>query len=64
MVALIAVGTVGVVSVVGQNVRKQYAQINKSLGAKDQDVGTIDAVAKDKLNRKDLSDFMEASRAK
>lgn len=64
LVALIAVGTVGVVSVVGQNVRKQYAQINKSLGAKDQDAGTIDAIQKDKLNRKDLSDFMDASRAK
>ncbi|MBC7464689.1 MAG: hypothetical protein H7256_01740 [Bdellovibrio sp.] len=64
LVALIAVGTVGVVSVVGQNVRKQYANINKSLGAKDQEKQTMAAVDSDKLTQKNLSDFMDSATAR
>lgn len=62
LVALIAVGTLGVIKVVGQNVTKQYENINRSLGAKKSEKLQIDNAADSQLNRKDLSNFMDGSR--
>ncbi len=62
LVALIAVGTIGVVKVVGQNVTKQYENINRALGAKKAEKLQMDNAADSQLNRKDLSTFMDGSR--
>lgn len=62
LVALIAVGTIGVVKVVGQNVTKQYENINRALGAKKSRKLQLDNASDGQLNRKDLSDFMNGSR--
>lgn len=62
LVALIAVGTIGVVKVVGQNVRKQYANINHALGAKQVGDNKLSDVSASDLNRKDLSNFMDTSK--
>lgn len=62
LVALIAIGTLGVVKVVGQNVAKQYENINRSLGAKKANQLQLDNAADSQLNRKDLSNFMDGAR--
>ena len=63
LVALIAVGTIGVVKIVGQNVGKQYENINRALGAKKNTQLTLDNATDKQLNRKDLSNFMDGSRS-
>ncbi|MBC7421389.1 MAG: Flp family type IVb pilin [Bdellovibrio sp.] len=60
LVALIAVGTIGVVKVVGQNVTKQYENINRAMGAKKTEKLDLDNVSN--TNRKDLSNFMDGAR--
>ena len=62
LVALIAIGTIGVVKVVGQNIGIQYEKINRALGA--EKAGHLDLKnATDKeLSKKDLSNFMDGSR--
>lgn len=62
LVALIAIGTLGVVKVVGQNVSKQYENINRALGAKKSQQLQLDNAADSQLNRKDLSNFMDGAR--
>ncbi len=62
LVALIAIGTLGVVKVVGQNVAKQYENINRALGAKKSNQLQLDNAAESQLKRKDLSNFMDGSR--
>ena len=62
LVALIAVGTIGVVKVVGQNVTTQYENINRAMGAKKSEKLQIDNAADSQLKRKDLSTFMDGSR--
>ena len=62
LVALIAVGTIGVVKVVGQNVTKQYENINRALGAKKSEKLQVDNASDSNLKRKDLSTFMDGSR--
>lgn len=62
LVALIAIGTIGVVKVVGQNVTKQYENINRALGAKKTQKLQLDNASDGQLNRKDLSNFMDGSR--
>lgn len=62
LVALIAAGTIGVVKVVGQNVNKQYENINRALGAKKSQQLQLDNASDSQLNRKDLSNFMEGAR--
>ena len=63
LVALIAIGTLGVVRVVGQNVAKQYENINRSLGTKKANQLTLDNAADSQLKRKDLSNFMDGVRS-
>ncbi len=62
LVALIAVGTIGVVKVVGQNVTKQYENINRALGARKAENLQLENAADSQLRRKDLSTFMDGSR--
>lgn len=62
LVALIAAGTIGVIKVVGQNVSKQYENINRALGAKKSQQLQLDNASDSQLNRKDLSNFMEGAR--
>ncbi|MBC7741968.1 MAG: hypothetical protein H7061_07215 [Bdellovibrionaceae bacterium] len=62
LVALIAAGTIGVVKVVGQNVRIQYENINRVLGAKKSTQLDSKNANDNQLNQKDLSNFMDGSR--
>lgn len=62
LVALIAVGTIGVVRVVGYNIGVQYENINRALGAKTTGQLSIQNVDQSQLNKKDLSDFLNGSR--
>lgn len=62
LVALIAVGSIAVLKVVGQNVTKQYERVNRALGATGSSSISIDSVADSQLRRKDLSNFMEGAK--
>ena len=62
LVALIAVGTMGVIKVVGQNVTKQYAKINRALGASGSSNIQIEDVSESQLHRKNLSNFLDGAR--
>lgn len=62
LVALIAVGTIAVIKVVGQNVTKQYERVNRALGANGTSAITLEGVADSQLKRKDLSNFMEGAK--
>lgn len=62
LVALIAVGTIGVVKVVGKNVAKQYENINRAMGAKKSTALQAENAADSNLNQKDLSNFMDGAR--
>ncbi len=62
LVALIAAGTIGVVKVVGQNVRIQYENINRALGAKKSTQLESKNASDSQLNQKDLSNFMDGTR--
>jgi len=62
LVALIAVSAVGVVRVVGQNISKNYENINRALGAEKSEKLKLENASDKNLNKKDLADFMEGSR--
>lgn len=62
LVALIAVTTIGVIKVVGNNVATQYENINRAMGAKNSQKLTISNASENSLKQKDLSNFMESSR--
>ncbi|MCE3010056.1 MAG: Flp family type IVb pilin [Proteobacteria bacterium] len=62
LVALIAVGSIGLVRAIGQNLNIRYAKVVESLG------GTVetknlraDAVTESMVKKKDLRDFMNGS---
>ena len=61
LVALIAVGTIGVIKVVGQNVTKQYERVNRAMGASGSSTIKLEGVAESQMKRKDLSNFMEGA---
>ena len=62
LVALIAVTTIGVIKVVGNNVATQYENINRAMGAKNSQRLTISNASQSSLKQKDLSNFMDSSR--
>lgn len=62
LVALIAVGTIGVIKVVGQNVTKQYERVNRALGANGKATITLEGVADSQMKKKDLSNFMDGAK--
>jgi pilus assembly protein Flp/PilA len=59
LVALIAVGTIGVVKAVAKTMTSQYAQINKSMGGTVSGSMTKGRVTATDLQQKDLSKFAE-----
>ena len=63
LVALIAVTTIGVIKVVGNNVATQYENINRAMGAKNSQKLTITNASDNSLRQKDLSNFMDSSRS-
>ncbi len=62
LVALIAVSAVGVVRVVGNNISKNYENINRALGAEKSEKLKLENASDKNLNKKDLADFIEGSR--
>ena len=62
LVALVTVASIGVVRVVGSNISRQYAKINKSLGATERSPELL-KVDQDDIEKKDLSNFMSGSRS-
>ena len=62
LVALIAVTTIGVIKVVGNNVATQYENIKRAMGAKNSQRLTISNASQSSLKQKDLSNFMDSSR--
>ncbi|OFZ30460.1 MAG: hypothetical protein A2622_08640 [Bdellovibrionales bacterium RIFCSPHIGHO2_01_FULL_40_29] len=62
LVALIAVGSIGVMKVVGQNVAIQYENLNRAMGASIAEKRQVLNADESTLNRKDLSNFMDSSR--
>ncbi len=63
LVALIAVTTIGVVKVVGNNVATQYENINRAMGAKNSQQLTVRNASDTALKQKDLSNFIDSSRS-
>jgi pilus assembly protein Flp/PilA len=61
IVALVAVATIGIVRVVGQNVSVQYANIAKALGGEDDRQYTAGKVEDQMYKKKDLSDFLHGA---
>ncbi len=59
LVALIAVGTIGVVKAVGKTMSVQYAQINKSMGGSVSGSMVKGRVTATDMQQKDLSNFAE-----
>ena len=60
IVALVAVATIGIVRVVGQNVSVQYANISRALGGQSYQLQS--EKPEDKLyKKKDLSDFLQGA---
>lgn len=62
LTSLIAVASIGVVKVVGNNMARKYENINRALGARTS--GSLEAqnAAQSSLNQKDLSNFLEGAR--
>ncbi len=63
LVALITVACVGVVRVVGNNVAKQYANVNVALGAEGPEQHDLSKVDDRWLKKKDLSNFVNGARS-
>lgn len=62
LVALIAVGSIAVVRTVGQNVAKQYENINIALGAETRNGRpTLNASPKAALEKRDLGNFLKGA---
>ncbi len=60
IVALIAVATIGIVRVVGQNVSVQYANISRALGGQSYQL-QADKPEEKMYKKKDLGDFLQGS---
>lgn len=63
LVALIAVATIGVVKVVGNNMAAQYENINRAMGAANSSKLTVENASASALKQKDLSNFIESARS-
>jgi len=62
LVALIAVVTIGVVKVVGNNMAAQYENINRAMGAQQSTQLHAENASQGNLRQKDLSNFVSGSR--
>ncbi len=63
LVALIAVATIGVVRVVGNNMAAQYENINRAMGARQTNALQVENASASALRRKDLSNFIDSARS-
>lgn len=63
LVALVAVGTLAVVRVIGESIQVKFAQVAKSLGADVQGDIARAKVTESMWKKKDMSDFMQGSLA-
>lgn len=63
LVALIAVATIGVVKVVGNNLAAQYENINRAMGAANSGKLTVENASAAALKQKDLSNFIDSARS-
>lgn len=61
IVCLVAVGTIGIIRVVGQNVSVQYSNIAKALGSGDDRQYKAGKIDDHMYKKKDLSDFLQGS---
>lgn len=61
LVALVAVGSIAVIRVVGQNVAKQYENINHALGASNTERVTLYGAGRSAYSRRDLSSFLNGA---
>lgn len=61
LVALVAIGSIAVVRVVGQNIAKQYENINHALGAKNTERLSLSGAGKSAYSKKDLSSFLNGA---
>lgn len=61
IVAIVAVGTLSIVRVVGKNVSVQFANVAKALGGGDENQLKAEKVTAKMYNKKDLSNFLEGS---
>lgn len=61
LVALIAVGSIAVVRVVGQNIATQYENINRSLGASKKTQLSVKNAASSAYSKKDLGNFLSGA---
>lgn len=64
LVSLIAVATIGVVKVVGNNLAKKYENINRALGAEHSTELKAENASDGSLKQKDLSNFLDGARSK
>ena len=63
LVAVIAVGTMGVVRVVGANVSVQFANIAKALGSGDGQQLKAKSLDQSMYSKKDLTNFLNGSKS-
>lgn len=64
LVALLAVGTIVSIRIVGQSLNVKFAKVAESLGAKPQGrIGTVE-IQESAWKKKDMRDFMNGSRAR
>lgn len=61
IVAIVAVGTMAVVRVVGKNVAVQFANISKALGGSDDNQLKAESVTTKMYKKRDLSNFLEGA---
>ncbi len=63
LVALIAVGTMGIVRIVGANVSVQFANIAKALGSGDGQQLKAKSIDQSLYSKKDLSNFLDGAKS-
>lgn len=61
IVALVAVAGIAVMSVVGQNVRAQFANVASAIQGKSSSNIKLDEVRKSQYQKRDMSDFFRGS---
>lgn len=61
IVAIVAVGAIGVIKVVGGNINVQFANVAQALGGTSSEKKQAHAVTESLYKKKDFSDFFEGS---
>lgn len=61
IVAIVAIGSISVIKVVGANIDVQFANVAQALGGTDSRKKTAHAVTESMYKKRDFSDFFEGS---